>query len=51
MNEDGMRATCDYDENGTDAVADFSSMDPEGAGINWSTGGTDGDLSRPRAAL
>ena len=33
---------CDYDENGTDPIATYSSADPEGQGIEWSVGGTDG---------
>ena len=32
-----------YDENDTDAVADFSAMDPEGEGIEW-------DVERARLA-
>ena len=32
---------CTYEENGTDAVADFSALDPEGEGIDWSVEGTD----------
>ncbi len=33
--------TCSYDEDGTDAVADFSAMDPEGEGIAWAAKGAD----------
>ena len=36
-----MYVTCDYDENGTDPVANFSAMDPEGEMIVWSLGGAD----------
>ena len=36
-----MDVTCDYDENGTDPVANFSAMDPEGEMIVWSLGGAD----------
>ena len=37
---------CDYDENGMDAVASFSGMDPEGEMIAWSLAGNDaGDFS------
>ena len=35
---------CSYDENGEDPVAVYSSADPEGAGVTWKTGGTDGSL-------
>ena len=35
---------CNYDENGTDSVADFSAMDPEGDAVMWSLGGTDDGL-------
>ena len=31
----------DYDENGTDPVANFSAMDPEGENIAWSLAGDD----------
>ena len=41
---DENRVTCNYEENGDDAVADFSGMDPERQGIIWTTGGTDGSL-------
>ena len=37
-NDDGV-VECGYDENGTDAVADFSAMDPEGEGIDWAVEG------------
>ena len=33
--------TCSYDENGTDPVANFSALDPEGESIAWSLGGAD----------
>ena len=33
--------SCDYDENGTDPVASFSGMDPEGENIVWSLAGDD----------
>ena len=36
-----MAVTCDYDENGTDPVANFSAMDPEGEMIVWSLVGDD----------
>ena len=36
--------TCTYDENGMDPVATYTSADPEGAGVIWSTGGPDGSL-------
>ena len=41
--DDGILVSCefDYDENGTDSVADFSAMDPEGEGIDWEVEGTD----------
>ena len=32
---------CDYDENGTDPVANFSAIDPEGDSIAWSLRGVD----------
>ena len=32
---------CTYDENGTDPVADFSAIDPEGEGIDWAVEGAD----------
>ena len=35
--------TCDYDENGTDPVATFSAMDPEGENIAWSLDGNDAE--------
>ena len=38
---DVTSATIDYAENGTDAVRDFDSDDPEGAGITWSIRGVD----------
>ena len=41
---DENRVTCNYEENGEDAVADFSGMDPERQGINWSVGGADSSL-------
>ena len=41
---DEYRVTCNYEENGEDAVADFSGMDPEGEDVIWTTGGTDGSL-------
>ena len=42
---------CDYDENDTDPIATYSSADPEGQGIEWSVGGTDGaDFDHRRAA-
>ena len=41
---DGNLVECDYDENGTDAVADFSAMDPEGQGIDWEVEGQDAGL-------
>ena len=41
---DENRVTCNYEENGDDAVADFSGMDPERQGINWSVGGADSSL-------
>ena len=34
----------DYEENGEDAVATFMGLDPEGADVIWTTGGTDGSL-------
>ena len=40
---DGTSVECDYDENGTDSVADFSAMDPEGEGIDWELDGPDKD--------
>ena len=33
--------TCDYDENGMDAVGTFTGMDPEGEMIVWSLSGDD----------
>ena len=41
--DDGVLVSCDfdYDENGTDSVADFSAMDPEGEGIGWALEGAD----------
>ena len=33
--------TCDYDEDGTDPVGNFSAIDPEGEMIIWSLGGDD----------
>ena len=41
---DENRVTCNYEENGDDAVADFSGMDPEGEDVIWTTGGTDRSL-------
>ena len=38
---DPVTVSCDYDENGTDPVANFSAMDPEGENIVWSLGGPD----------
>ena len=38
---EGNTVTCSYDENGTDPVANFSAMDPEGETIAWSLGGDD----------
>ena len=35
------KVTCSYDENGTDPVADFSAMDPEGQGVEWALEGAD----------
>ncbi len=40
-NSDGTEVTCDYDEEGTDPVANFSAMDPEGESITWSLAGPD----------
>ena len=40
---DGTAVTCSYDEKGTDAVADFSAMDPEEEGIVWDAEGIDRD--------
>ena len=39
-----MGTVCTYAENGEDPVAVYSSADPEGAGITWTTGGPDGSL-------
>ena len=39
----GSTVTCSYDEKGTDAVADFSAMDPEEEGIVWDAEGIDRD--------
>ena len=41
--DDGVLTSCafEYDENGTDSVADFSAMDPEGEDITWDVVGTD----------
>ena len=39
----GTEVTCTYDENSTDSVADFSALDPEGSGIDWSVEGLDSD--------
>ena len=39
----GKKITCSYDENGTDTVADFSAMDPEGQAIEW-------DLDNPKGS-
>ena len=36
--------SCNFDENGTDAVADFSAMDPEEEGIGWTVDGPDRSL-------
>ena len=36
-----VSVTCNYDENGTDAVASFSGMDPEGDSIAWSLSSVD----------
>ena len=47
-----MDVTCDYDENGTDPVANFSAMDPEGEMIVWSLGGADAsDFDIPDGVL
>ena len=40
---DPVTVMCDYDENGTDPVANFSAMDPEGENIVWSLVGDDAD--------
>ena len=37
-------ATIDYAENGTDDVATFTAMDPEGTAISWSLDGIDADV-------
>ena len=37
-----MSCDFDYDENGTDSVADFSAIDPEGEEIDWAVEGADG---------
>ena len=45
-------ATIDYAENGTDAVATYVAVDPEGALIVWSLGGDDeGDFSITNGVL
>ena len=46
MNDDGVITSCefDYDENGTDSVADFSALDPEGESISWAVVGPDHTL-------
>ena len=36
---DEMTVTCSYDENSMDPVADFSALDPEQEGIDWSIEG------------
>ena len=38
-----VSVTCNYDENGTDSVASFSGMDPEGDSIAWSLSSVDAD--------
>ena len=43
MNDAGTLLECDYDEIDTVAVAEFTSGDPEGEGIDWSVGGLDGE--------
>ena len=40
-NGSGKEITCSYDENGTDPVADFTAMDPEGQGVDWGLYGAD----------
>ena len=40
----GKKITCSYDENGTDPVADFTAMDPEGQDIEW-------DLDNPKGSV
>ena len=40
-NSAGTEITCSYDENGTDPVADFTAMDPEGQGVDWDLDGPD----------
>ena len=40
-NGSGKEVTCSYDENGTDPVADFTAMDPEGQGVDWGLYGAD----------
>ena len=37
----GENITCSYDENGTDPVADFTAMDPEGQGVDWDLDGAE----------
>ena len=40
-----------YPENGTDPVATYTAVDPEGAGIVWSlSGGADASLTSPLRA-
>ena len=41
---DGTSVTCSYDENSTDAVADFSATDPEQEGIEWAVEGLDAEF-------
>ena len=41
---DATPVTCDYDENGTDAVATFTATDPEGEGIDWALDGEDDEF-------
>ena len=41
VDEDTGAIECTYEENGMDPVADFSALDPEGEGIDWSVEGTD----------
>ena len=40
-NSAGTVFRCSYDENGTDPVADFTAMDPEGQGVEWGLNGAD----------
>ena len=45
-------ATVEYAENGTDAVATYTAVDPEGAAVKWSLAGLDvGDFSISGGAL